>query len=434
MKKNIKNNLDYREAVIISIVISFLTAVFVCIIVGVLSYNLFSDIREIKFVKEQKIEKVNSGEDPYLSAATYEEAVINVVEKASPAVVSIIVTKDLPVMEEYYQEYNPFNGNGFFDQFFGNGFLDPFSYQVPQYRQKGTEEKEIGGGTGFIISSDSLEGVNGSLILTNKHVVSDEEADYTVLTNDGEKISAEVVARDPVQDIAILRIDKTGLSTIKLGDSDNIKIGQTAIVIGNALGEFRNTVSVGVISGLKRSITASSGNGESELLSEVIQTDAAVNQGNSGGPLLNLRGEAIAISVAMAQGAENVGFALPINKAKRDVEQVLKEGKITYPFLGIRYILITSEIQKKNNLEVDYGALIVRGDQPGDLAIIPGGPADKSDLQENDIVLEIEGERISLENPLSDMIQKYNVGDKIKLKILHKGEEKIIEVELGERK
>ena len=264
-------------------------------------------------------------------------------------------------------------------------------------------------------------------------MVSDTEADYTVLTNEGEKIPAKVLARDPIQDIAILKIDRTNLPVVKLGDSDKVKIGQTVIAIGNALGEFRNTVSVGVVSGLKRSIVASGGAGQSEQLSEVIQTDAAINPGNSGGPLLNLAGEAIGINVAMAQGAENIGFSIPINKAKRDLEQVKKEGRISYPFLGVRYIMITSEIQKKNNLPVDHGALIARGAKPDELAVMPGSPADQAGLQENDIILEVDGQSVTLENPSAKLIQNHQIGDLVRLKILHQGKEKIVEVKLGER-
>src|SRR3989344_1832762 len=178
---------------------------------------------------------------------TQEEKIINVVKGASPAVVSIIITKDLPVFEEYY--INPFQG---------------FEFLIPQQRQIGTEKKEIGGGSGFIVSEDGM-------VLTNKHVVLDEEADYTVLTNDARKFSAKVLARDPLQDLAILKIEtensidvsgdliKKPFPVVKLGDSDKLQIGQTVIAIGNALGEFRNTISVGVISGLGRTITASSG-------------------------------------------------------------------------------------------------------------------------------------------------------------------------------
>lgn len=360
-----------------------------------------------------------------LKVVAQEEQVVRVVKEAAPAVVSIIVSKDLPVIERYWREGNSFEDffgdTPFFKDFFGRMF------QSPEYRQKGTQKKEIGGGTGFIISKDGL-------ILTNKHVVLDEQADYTVLTNDGQRYAAKVLARDPAQDIAIIKIDKNNLSTLRLGDSDKIEIGQTAVAIGNALAEFRNTVSVGVISGLKRSITASAGFGASaEQLEGVIQTDAAINPGNSGGPLLNLAGEAVGINVAVAQGAQSIGFALPINLAKRDIEQVQRQGKISYPYLGVRYVLVTPEIKEKNNLSVDYGALVVRGEQPDEVAVMPGSPADKAELAENDIILEVDGQKIGQDHTLVQIIQNHNVGDTLTLKVLSKGKEKTVKVVLGER-
>jgi len=341
-----------------------------------------------------------------------ESAVIKVVKKASPSVVSIIVTRDLPIFEEYFLEER----------------LGPFKFRVPQYRQKGTEKREIGGGTGFIVSKDGL-------ILTNKHVIAETSADYTVLTNDGKKFPAKVLARDPVQDIAILKIEsKNSLPVIKLGDSDSLQEGQTVIAIGNVLGEFRNSVSVGVISGLGRTITATGG-GFYETIEDVIQTDAAINKGNSGGPLLNLKGEVIGINTAMAVGAENVGFAIPINKAKKDIEQVKKLGKIVYPFLGIYYTLITPELKEKFNLPVDYGAWVGR-DATGrktQIAIFPGSAAEKAGLKRDDIILEFAGEKITLENSLAKIISKYNPGDKVVLKVLREGREKTITAILGER-
>jgi S1-C subfamily serine protease len=331
-----KNSLNFKEAVVLTVVISFITSSLVGFVAGGLAYDFFNKL-SLMSQSEQLV--ADSGKEIPSETISQEEAIVKVIKEVSPAVVSIIVTKDLPVIEKYYQEYNPFGADDFFKQFFGEDFLKPFKFQIPQYRQKGTEKKEVGGGTGFIVSDDGL-------ILTNKHVVADQEADYTVLTNDGEKIPARVLARDPIEDIAVLKIDKTNLPVVELGNSDEIEIGQTVIAIGNALGEFRNTVSVGVISGLKRSIFATSGFGEMEELSEVIQTDAAINPGNSGGPLLNLKGQAIGINVAMAREAQNIGFSLPINKAKRDIEQVKTQGKISYPFLGVRYILITLRIQE----------------------------------------------------------------------------------------
>lgn len=351
-----------------------------------------------------------------------ESGVIDAVEKVSPAVVSIIVTKDLPVIERYYSD--PF-GDDFFRQFFGDDFGDLFG--APQYRQKGTEKKEIGGGTGFIISPDGY-------IVTNKHVVYDEEAEYTVLMNDETKHEAKVLARDPSTDLAILKIDGGDFSVVELGDSDNLKVGQTVIAIGNALGEFRNTVSTGVISGLSRSIVAGRVGVGSEQLVGVIQTDASINSGNSGGPLLNIAGQVIGINTAIAQNAQNIGFALPINEAKNTIESVKKDGRIIRPWLGVRYVLINKSIAEANKLNVDYGALIVRGENRTDLAVIPGSPADKAGLVENDIILEVNGKKINEDNPLVKVIGKFKVGEEITLKILRKGEEKEVKVKLEEMK
>lgn len=346
----------------------------------------------------------------YLPQTSEEKTVMEVVKETSPAVVSIIITKDLPIIEEYWAPLEEFPF---------------FEFKVPQYRQKGTQKQEIGGGTGFIVSFDGL-------ILTNKHVVSIEGADYTVLTNDGRKFPAKVLARDPGQDLAILKIEGGNFSVLNLGDSDKLEIGQTVIAIGNALGEFRNTVSVGVISGLGRTITASGG-GLMETLEDVIQTDAAINRGNSGGPLLNLRGEVIGVNTAMALEAENIGFAIPINKAKKDIEQVKSLGKIVYPFLGVRYVIINDEIQARNNLPVNYGAWVIRGDQPGETAIFPGSAAQIAGLKEGDIILEFNSEKITTENSLAKIIMKYNPGDKVALKVSRNSQEKIFQVTLDER-
>lgn len=366
--------------------------------------------------------------EEYTSQTSQEEAIIKAVKEISPAVVSIIISKDVPIIEEYF--YNPFEE---FEEFFGS---TPPEVQIPQYRQQGTEKIEIGGGTGVVVSKEGI-------ILTNKHVVLEQDAEYTVFTNDGREFSAKVLARDPVQDLAVLKIEQEKslndkgeffLKTFpvaKLGNSDNLQIGQTVIAIGNALGEFRNTVSVGVISGLGRTVTAAEG-GLIETLEDIIQTDAAINKGNSGGPLLNLKGEVIGINTAMAIGAQSIGFAIPINKAKRDIEQVKSLGKIVYPLLGVRYVLVNEKIQKEKNLPVDYGALILRG-TGGESAISPNSVAEKAGLKEEDIILEFNNEKITQDNSLAKIIIKYNPGDKVVLKILRGNQEKTIEVILGER-
>jgi len=354
----------------------------------------------------------------YVSKIEYEQAIIDSVKSASPSVVSIIISKNLPVYEQQF--IDPFGDFPNFD------FGAPFNFQIPQYVQKGTKKQEVGAGSGFIISQDGL-------ILTNKHVVIDKEAEYTILTNDGKKYSAKVLALDPVHDLAIVKIqDNKKFPAIKLGDSSGIQIGQGSIAIGNALGEFRNTVSVGVISGLGRTILASGAKGFSETLEGTIQTDAAINLGNSGGPLLNLKGEVIGINTATAKGGESIGFAIPINIAKRDIDQIIKTNKIVYPFLGVRYVLVDEKVKQKYNLSVDYGALVLKGSN-GESAITPDSAAEKAGLKEKDLILELNGEKISQDNSMSRIIIKYNPGDKVTLKVLREDKEINIGVTLGER-
>lgn len=364
--------------------------------------NLESD--DAKSISEKIIEKQ--------SILSQESLVIDTVKNSNPAVVSIIITKDMPKYETYIDpnQQNPFGD-----------LLPNFFFNIPQYRQNGTEKKEIGGGSGFFVSSDGL-------IVTNKHVVDQKDVEYTVFTNDGKKHPAKVIARDPVLDIALIKIDGSNFSYLDLGDSDSLQVGQSVIAIGNALGEFRNTVSVGVISGLARSITAGDMSGKSETLDQVIQTDAAINSGNSGGPLLNLLGQVIGVNVAVAQGSQSVAFALPINSVKSVIESVKATGKIIRPYLGVRYIAINAEMKEKNNLTVDYGVLVKIGSDKNELAVIPGSPADKAGIVENDIILEIDDVKLDSKTNLALFVRQKNVGDKIKLKILHKGAEKTVEV------
>ncbi|HJN62092.1 MAG TPA: trypsin-like peptidase domain-containing protein [Candidatus Parcubacteria bacterium] len=436
-RRNLKNKNILKDRIFWFLVLIVLIASLSGFLAGVvLDSYFYTQIRDylgrvsielpqplVKIEKERIIE--------YQPQTTQEEAIINVVKEFSPAVVSIIITKDVPIIEEYYAD--PFKE---LEEFFGP---TPFEFKIPQYRQKGVEKQEIGGGTGFMVSEDGM-------VLTNKHVVLDEEADYTIFTTDGRKFPAKVLAKDPLQDLAILKIEKEKIvdsdgefqlkpfSVVKLGDSSGLQIGQTIIAIGNALGEFRNTVSVGVISGLGRTITASGG-GFVETIEDVIQTDAAINKGNSGGPLLNLKGEVIGINTATVLGAQSIGFAIPVNKAKRDIEQVKTLGKIVYPFLGVYYVLITENLAEEFDLPVDYGAWIGRnaaGEYTTE-AIFSDSAAEKSGIERDDIILEFGGEKITPDNSLAKFIQKYNPGDKVALKILQEGEEKTIEVILGER-
>jgi S1-C subfamily serine protease len=339
------------------------------------------------------------------------------VQKSTPAVVSVIVSKNVPQAQDFFS--NPFG----FPDFFGT---PPGQNPGGSNGQNGSQLQQIGGGSGFFITGDGL-------IVTNKHVVEDTAAEYSVLTNDGKEHKATILARDPVNDIAVIKIDGTDYPTLSLGDSDGLKIGQTVIAIGNSLGEFTNTVSRGIVSGLKRSVTASGGFGQSETLTNIIQTDAAINPGNSGGPLLDINGNVIGVNVAVAQGAQNIGFALPSNQIAKVVNQVKTTGKISTPYIGVRYVPIDSAIQQENNLPYDYGVLVSRGQKITDFAVIPGSPADKAGIVENDIILEVNGTKIDSNNGLADLIAKYNVGDTVTLKIWDKGAEKTVQVTLAEK-
>ncbi|MEW6610450.1 MAG: trypsin-like peptidase domain-containing protein [Patescibacteria group bacterium] len=236
---------------------------------------------------------------------TQDEVLIAAVAKVAPAVVSLVVTKDVPQLEVVY--VNPFGDDPFFKD---------FGFRIPQYRQKGTEEKKVGAGTGFIIRSDGY-------ILTNRHVVEDGDAHSTVLLSNGTQESAEVLYRDSEHDVAILKINRKGLNAVSFGNSSSLQLGQSVFAIGNALGEYNNSVSVGVISGLKRTIQAASSRG-SETLEGVIQTDAAINPGNSGGPLSNFDGKVVGVNVATVVGSENISFAIPADEVKAIIARVLR--------------------------------------------------------------------------------------------------------------
>lgn len=334
-----------------------------------------------------------------------ESAVINVVNKSKDAVVSIVVTKDLGKLPEF----NPFF---------------PF-FEMPESDGKPNLQR-IGAGSGFFVSEDGL-------ILTNKHVVSDANASYTVITNDQKEYKAEVKAIDPRNDLAIVKIDITGAKFLELADSNLIQIGQRVVAIGNSLGQYQNTVTTGVVSGIGRSITAGGSEGF-EQLEGVIQTDAAINPGNSGGPLLNTAGQVIGINTAIDRQGQLVGFAIPSNDAKKALDSFRRTGKITRPFIGVRYIMINQTLAEEENLPKSYGALLVRGETTTDFAVIPGSPADKAGLVENDIILEVDGAALQGEKTLAGVLRNYDVGQTITLKVYSKGAEKTVRVTLGEAK
>lgn len=244
-----------------------------------------------------------------------------VAKKVCPAVITVVISKDLPKVEGFY--FFPFGEHQFV---------------LPDIKDGQKEKTKIGGGSGFIVSNDGY-------VLTCNHVVSDPDADYTVILDPQHKYQAKILEKDPLIDVAILKIEGKDFPALEMGDSFNINLGEWVMAIGNPLGEFEDTLSAGIISGLSRKITAYGGAPlRATSLRGLIQTDAAINPGNSGGPLVNMEGKVIGINTAMVMGAQNIGFAIPINYAKKSLEEVMKYGKIKKPFLGLRYFILNKEI------------------------------------------------------------------------------------------
>jgi serine protease Do len=332
-----------------------------------------------------------------------QSGIVEAVSVARESVVSVIISKNLNTTRS---------------RFFDTQTNSSESPKVPM---------QIGAGTGFIVSSQGY-------ILTNRHVVEDTTAQYTIVLDNDTRLKATVLGRDAYLDIAILKVDpNTNLKPLKLGDSSNIKVGQTVIAIGNSLGQFNNSVSKGVVSGLGRTIMAASDVSKTvETLEGVIQTDASINPGNSGGPLLDINGFAIGVNVAKSDDADNVSFSIPINDVKQLLEIVISTGKIQRPYLGVQYLLLNDELAREQNLSVDYGAYIFSPDN--ELSIAKDGPADKAGLKDKDIILEINNQKITADNDLRKVVQKSKVGDALTLKVLRDKNEIEIKVKLEELK
>lgn len=314
---------------------------------------------------------------------TEENAVINVVEKSSSSVVAIGATKKV---------VNPF---------------DPFS--VPR-----NQSSTIG--TGFVVSDKGI-------VVTNKHVVIDTDTKYNVITKDGKKYEVKKIYRDPILDLAIIQTDGGGLSALELGDSSKLKVGQMVIAIGNALGKFTNTVTTGVVSGLGRRVVAGDPfSGSAESLDDLIQTDAAINPGNSGGPLLNSSGQVIGVNVATTEGAQNIGFAIPINAVKKIVDEFVTKGTVSRPFLGIKYRFISKDAAIM--YEVPPGAYIQD--------VIEGSSADKAGIAPGDIITKIDGTPVTEESKISQVISSKKIGDSIPLTVWNEGQERSVTATLQE--
>ncbi len=349
-----------------------------------------------------------------------EKQTIEAVKRVTPAVVNIMVSKTMPQLKEMS-----------FGQMLSPRLLPPMDGMLPN--EDPNEKVRIGGGSGFIVDANGI-------ILTNKHVVIDPEADYTVVTGDEHEHPAKVLTRDPINDVAILKIEAKNLPTEQMA-SASVEPGQTVLAIGNALGLFSNTVSKGIISGLARKISAAMGGEtdgsppQTEELRGVIQTDVAINQGNSGGPLINLDGEVVGINTAVIYGAQNIGFAIPIQWAKNDLQDLVKFGRIVRHYIGLRYVMLTKDIQKKYSLPVDHGALVINDFHfPDNHAVAKNSPAAKAGLKEHDIILDMNGKTLDEKNDLSDLIQTLNAGDEIELTYWRKDKTHKAKTVLEERK
>lgn len=314
-----------------------------------------------------------------------ENAVIDVVNKSSDSVIAIGITQKT---------------------------VDPFNpYALPK-----SEDSTIG--TGFVVSDKGL-------IVTNKHVVAETRMKYSVVTKEGKKYETKKIYRDPILDLAIVQIEANAsdLRSLELGDSSGLKVGQTVIAIGNALGRFTNTVTTGVVSGLGRDVNAGDPfGGSAERLDNLIQTDAAINPGNSGGPLLNSRGQVIGVNVAVTEGAQNIGFAIPVNSVKAIVDEFIIKGKVSRPYLGIRYRFISRDAAILN--EVPQGVYIQD--------IISDGPAYKAGIRTGDIITKIGGQAIDTETKVSDLIKDSEIGATIDLTVWRDKKELKISATVGE--
>jgi serine protease Do len=350
-----------------------------------------------------------------VKVVTEESITIDTVKKVSPSVVTISGSAVAA---------NNSNGSSPFD-------FSPFPFFSPpgfggngdnggnggDQGQGGNQVQSIG--SGFIVTSDGL-------IVTNKHVVSDTNEKYQVITSDDKKYDVQKIYRDPLNDIAIVKIDPgqnsgKSLQPVSMGDSSHLQVGQYVMAIGTALGEFRNSVTTGIVSGLGRGITAGSPyEGSVERLDNVIQTSAAINPGNSGGPLLNSSAQVIGINTAVSQSGQNIGFAIPINVIKDSLNNFNKTGQFNRPYLGVEYKTITQDLAIMNDLP--QGAYVDN--------VIQGSPADKAGIQQGDIITKIDGKQVNDKTQLSQIIGSKKVGDTISITLYRDSKSMDVQVTL----
>jgi Do/DeqQ family serine protease len=335
------------------------------------------------------VEKVNAA--PPLPGNTDPNFVTRVVQKVGPAVVRINSSRT--VQTQLPEEFN----DPFFRRFFGS--------RLP----RGGNRVERGTGSGFIISNDGR-------ILTNAHVVEGADA-VNVTLKDGRSFKGKVVGRDELTDVAVVKIEANNLPTVTLGNSDQLEPGQWAIAIGNPLG-LDNTVTTGIISGVGRS---SNQVGVPDKRVEFIQTDAAINPGNSGGPLLNARGEVIGMNTAIIQGAQGLGFSIPINTAKRISNQLITTGKAQHPYLGIQMVAITPELKQRINSDPNSGLTVSENQGVLIVKVMPDSPAAKAGIRAGDVIQRLNGESVVDANAVQKAVEKAQVGGNVRLDLRRNG-------------
>jgi 2-alkenal reductase len=289
----------------------------------------------------------------------------------------------------------------------------PFPFQEPDQ----PSQPQRASGSGVVISKEGF-------IITNNHVV-DNEQSLVVIFNDGSRHDATLVGTDPLNDLAVIKVGDPVLGVAPLGDSSALQPGETVIAIGSPLGDFKNSVTVGVVSALNRTVGGDAPEG-------LVQTDAAINHGNSGGPLLNLRGEVIGINTLVVRGnslggdqAQGLGFAIPSSTVREVSAQLIKDGKVAHPYLGVRYGMIDADVAVQQNLPVQEGALVSQVEE--------GGPAAKAGLKANDIITAVDGAKIGGETSLRGALLKHKPGDTVKLDVLREGKQVSLSVTLVER-
>ncbi len=340
-----------------------------------------------------------------------QEHLTETIRRTMPSVVSILLTEHLAAIRaKHHPAAYPF-----------------FPKHQRELQEKLAQDRPAysGGGSGFVVHASGL-------IVTNKHVVSDPDLDYTVVTTDGRHFPAELITTDPLTDVAILKVETDGLEPVAFGDLSEVELGTCVLAIGNALGVFKNTVSFGIVSGLSRAVSSPSGAGPTHELRGLIQTDAAINPGNSGGPLVTLDGRVIGINAALISGAQNISLAIPISAVMRDLDDLRTYGHIRRPYLGLRYVIVGESFCRQLGADA-VSAAYVTGETPHERGVLPASPASKAGLQDGDLIIACDSRPITEEHTFQDVLEAAQVGQTLELTVCRDGKARVTFVTLEER-